>query len=808
MKNRTQVSLAIGAAFSAGLVGLSPGVLAQQQLERVEVTGSRVKRIDAETASPVQIITREDIERTGKTSIQEILRTVTADSNGTIPTSFTNGFASGSAAVSLRGLGVNSTLVLVNGRRMSTYGLADDGTRNFVDLNSLPLEAVDRIEVLKDGASAIYGADAVGGVVNVILRRNYTGASVGASYGQTGNSDGQDMRAYGSYGFGNLETDKYNVFFTLEASKTKNILSTDRGFIGQVDLRDRGYFDTTNGASRPYFGLGPTSNSPFGVTRTPPGVDARVNVIPCPGNTDPATGLCRFNRFTDQEVQPETERLNLFGRGTMNFTQTLTGYAELGFFNTKTKAAGTLGANNDAGVYVPGDPFNPLLVHGPMTLPANHPDNTFGVDRTYFTAPYELGGRDQETNNKVFRGLVGLQGSNYGWDWDTGLLYAKSTLKNDNLGFIIWDQMQAALNNGTYRINRSSLTSPSPTNPAVLAAISPTLSSEPTSSVTSLDFKASRELMQLTGGPLGLALGAEIRREKADDPGVPGTETGSIVGLGYSKFSMSRDVYAMYGEVVAPVAKWLELNAALRYDHYSDFGNSVTPKVGFKARPTDQFMIRGTYAEAFRAPGPAEVGGSSFGFTTFGILSQGNPDIQPEEAKSYTLGFVSSRWPAPASRWTSGRSIARTRSSRPIPTRSSAACRRPARLDENLGRAAEHVHLLRRGRQHWHGHRFLPERREDEDGWLRLLRAAPHEPGRQRPAVGAGVLDARQQARAHRRIRQLARLRRHPRASGAQLRHRGAEGPRHGDADLGPWTGGVDPGHQLRGLDHDGGPQG
>ncbi len=267
MKNRTQVSLAIGAAFSAGLVGLSPAVLAQQQLERVEVTGSRVKRIDAETASPVQVITREDIERTGKTSIQDVLRTVTADSNGTIPTSFSNGFASGSAAVSLRGLGVNSTLVLVNGRRMSTYGLADDGTRNFVDLNSLPLEAVDRIEVLKDGASAIYGADAVGGVVNVILRRNYTGASVGASYGQTGDGDGEDMRAYGSYGFGNLATDKYNVFFTLEASKTKDIWSTDRGFIGSSDMSSRGYFDMTNGANCPYFGLGPSSNSAYGVTR-------------------------------------------------------------------------------------------------------------------------------------------------------------------------------------------------------------------------------------------------------------------------------------------------------------------------------------------------------------------------------------------------------------------------------------------------------------------------------------------------------------------------------------------------------------
>jgi iron complex outermembrane receptor protein len=616
----------------------------QQQLERVEITGSRIRRVDAETATPVQTFTREDIEKTGKTSIQEVLRTVTADSNGTIPTSFTNGFASGSAAVSLRGLGVNSTLVLVNGRRMSTYGLADDGTRNFVDLNSLPLEAVDRIEVLKDGASAIYGADAVGGVVNVILRRNYTGASVGASYGQTGENDGRDIRAFGSYGFGNLDTDKYNVFFTLEGSKTNNIWSTDRGFLGQSDLRSLGYYDTTNGAPRPYISATtPTGNSPYGVTRAlpVPGAGARRNLIPCePALVDPNTGLCRYNTFSEAEIQPETQRLNFFGRGTLQLSQTMTGYAELGYFQTKTTSQGSLGANNDAGVYVPGDPFNPLLVHNPMILPASHPDNTFGVDRVLLYRPYELGGRDQETNNKVFRGLIGLSGTNYGWDWDTGLLYVKSSLQNDNFGFIIYNEMQAALNNGTYRITRPSLTSPSPTDPAVLARVSPTLSSEPTSSVTSLDFKASRELMPLAGGPLAVALGAEIRREEADDPGVPGTETGSIVGLGYSKFSMSRNVGAVYGEVVAPLAKWLEVNAALRWDHYSDFGSAVNPKVGFKVRPNDMVMFRGTYSEAFRAPGPAEVGGSSFGFTSYGILSQGNPNIQPEEAKSYTLGIV------------------------------------------------------------------------------------------------------------------------------------------------------------------------
>ena len=634
-------------AFGGSLAFGSAPLFAQQQqqLDRVEVTGSLIKRIDAETAAPLQIITREDIQNSGRTTLQEVLRSVTADSTGSIPTSFTNGFASGSAAVSLRGLGVNSTLVLLNGRRMTTYGLADDGTRNFVDLNTLPLEAVDRIEVLKEGASAIYGADAVGGVVNVILRKSYVGASIGGSYGQTGDTDGNDIRGWGSFGFGDLAKDKYNVFFTLEAQKTDNIWARDRGFIGDMRPQVVGILRRlTNGANRPYLLAGPSANSPYGVTRNapPPGSGPRINVIPCvPSDIDPETGLCRFNfRVDADEIQPETERFTFFSKGTMQLTPNMQGYAELGYFQTKSKAQGTLGANNDGGVFFPGDPFNPLFVHSPMILPASHPQNTFGVDRMYLSAPYELGGRDQETTSKVFRGLVGLEGTAYGWDYNTGLLYVKSELKNDNFGFIIYDQMQAALNNGTYLINRACLTCPTPTSAAVLGAISPTLSSEPTSSITQIDFRAARDLMNLDGGPLGLSLGAEYRWEKAEDPGVPGTETASIVGLGFSRFDMDRDVWAVYAEVVAPVTKWLELSAALRYDHYSDFGSSTVPKFGFRVRPHEQVLLRGTYSEAFRAPGPAEVGGSSFGFTTFGILSQGNPNIKPETAKSTTLGVV------------------------------------------------------------------------------------------------------------------------------------------------------------------------
>jgi iron complex outermembrane recepter protein len=633
MFKRTQICTGVLLAISGSVWVTS--VMAQAQT--VEVTGSRIKRTDAETASPVQILTREDIEKTGKQSIQEVLRGLTSDGVGSIPSSFSNGFASGSAAVSLRGLGVNSTLVLVNGRRMTTYGLADDGTRNFVDLNSLPLEAIDRIEVLKDGASAIYGADAVGGVVNVILRRNYSGASIGVSYGQTGKSDGQNTRVYGSAGFGNLDTDKYNVFVSLEASQQKNIWAKNRGFIGDSDLSSFGYYNTTNGAPRPYFGLGPTSNSPYGVARVinPDGsVGPRVNVIPCAGNVG-ANGLCWYNGAVEQEVQPAIDRLNFFGRGTLEFSPNLSAYFELGYFNTKTRSNGTLGANNDGGVFQPGDPFNPLVVHGGMLLPAAHPDNPVGGDALLFIRPQELGGRDQKTNNKVLRLVQGLQGSAFGWDYDVGASYIRSNLNNQNFGYIRYDVMQQAITNGTYRI-----TSPSQTSPAVLAAISPVLENNATSTIKSVDVKVSREVMKLAGGGLGVAFGAEVRSESANTPPVPYTDTASIVGLGYSAFSSSRRVYAMYGEVNAPVTSWLELNGALRYDKYSDFGDATNPKIGFKIKPVDQFAVRGTYSEAFRAPGPAETGGSSFGFTTYGILSQGNPSIKPETAKSYTLGLV------------------------------------------------------------------------------------------------------------------------------------------------------------------------
>jgi len=343
----------------------------------------------------------------------------------------------------------------------------------------------------------------------------------------------------------------------------------------------------------------------------------------------------------EQEVQPHIDRVNFFGRGTLAISPAMTGYAELGIFNTVTKANGTLGSNNDSGVYDPRDPLNPVFVHNPMDLPASHPDNRFGVAKVVGVRPNELGGRDEKLDNTVSRLIAGLQGTAFGWDYDTALGYIHSSLKDTRTGFIDYNAMQAAINAGTYRFSGLG---PSATSPSVLASFSYPLHTDPTSTVKLIDFKANRELMNLAGGPLGVAVGAETRWESANTPPVTGTDTASIVGLGYSAYTDSRRVSAVFGEVNAPVYKWLELNGALRFDHYSDFGNSTTPKVGFKLKPMDQFAVRGTYSEAFRAPGPAELRGSSFGFTNVAILTIGNPAIKPEKAKSYTLGFVAEPW--------------------------------------------------------------------------------------------------------------------------------------------------------------------
>jgi len=668
MFRKTKVCSGLMLAFSGTLaLGVAPA-FAQQTLERVEITGSNIRRVEAETASPVQVISREEIEKSGKRTVGEYLQTLSVDNQGSVPTGFGNGFATGSIAVSLRGLGAASTLVLLNGRRMAPYGLADDGQKVFTDLSTIPMEAVERVEILRDGASAIYGSDAIAGVVNIILRKDFTGVVAKASYGQSRYSDGQEKKASVTAGFGKLDSDRYNVFFNLEYLKSDKIGYRDRtrDWIGSDDVRTYGYalggtFFTPIGRETSSGSSSPVGNVRVGTAYVSlPGCGT---VLPTLSPPDPAGGCLTAPNKLFRDMLPEQEGVNFFTRGTLRIAGELEGYAEFGYSNKKSEFSNTPSGVSGSWGY-PGGPRNASSGTGAVVLAPSHPDNTVGGDRLRYLA-WDVGPRVTNNDNDFYRALVGLRGTVAGWDFDTALLHSETSLTNTRTGFLRYSVVKAALGDPTspyfpWRIgDNANLNSA-----ALYAAISPTIHADATSKMDIVDVKGSRELMQLPGGPLALALGAEYRRESTKLTPQTYTDQGDIIGLGFSAYEGSRNLYAVYAELAAPITKTLEASAAVRYDHYPN-DNSTTPKVGLKWTPSKMIALRGTYAEGFRAPNPAENGkGGLAAFTTardpvrcpggtalpgadaadcgqqIAIITTPNPDLKPEKSKNYTLGIV------------------------------------------------------------------------------------------------------------------------------------------------------------------------
>jgi iron complex outermembrane recepter protein len=208
--------VAFGGAILAEPVIAQQAQPASQASQRIEVTGSRIKRIDTETPAPIQVISREQIEKSGAASITEVLKGIPANNAGAFDENAQASFTPGAAGVSLRGLGAQATLVLINGRRVAPFGFASGGQTTFVDINSIPLDAVERIDIVLDGASAIYGSDAMAGVVNVILRKDFSGLQARGSFGQSSYGDADSKRVALVYGKGSLATDRYNFLVNLE----------------------------------------------------------------------------------------------------------------------------------------------------------------------------------------------------------------------------------------------------------------------------------------------------------------------------------------------------------------------------------------------------------------------------------------------------------------------------------------------------------------------------------------------------------------------------------------------------------------
>jgi iron complex outermembrane receptor protein len=673
------IALILAHAIGVGAFVAVPAVaLAQQadaqKVERVTITGSNIPRTDIEGPAPVQIITREEIERSGRQTISEIIHMLPSDNNGTVPSSFQSGFAHGATGVSLRGLSVNSTLVLVNGYRMATYGLGDDGQRSFVDLNTIPLDAVERVEVLKDGASAIYGSDAIAGVVNVILRKDYKGATASVDYGTSYKHDGDQKHLSGTLGFGDLNQDGYNFFLNVEGRNQDAISAKTRpSYIGTNDLTSQGYGDSRPGGY-PFDGQSLGRGSPQGTYLDLNTGDALRGQATCPPANIDANGLCRWSTKDYEQLQPEVHSTNLFGRLTKKISNDLEAFLELGLFDSKNKSLGTpsptratvFAINSNSVISQAIDvaaagslAYNPFSPSGGAATGANIPsDWTIGDPIRYYGATTDVGPRAQEDNSRLTRFVVGLKGTNANWDWNAAAGDITSKLESTLRGYLNYTAFSAAVLNGDYLPGGSN-------SAAVLAAVAPALTTNSKSESTFFSLNGTHEFAQLAGGPLSIALGTDFRREKVDSPAVPGTGDGTVLGLGYSKAVGSRDITAIYAEISVPLAKTFEVSLAARTDHYSDYGNSTTPKVGAKWTPIKELAIRGTYSEGFRAPNFSENGSSATAgyvpsFTdpvrcpggtavpgatgacsiNVGVVTTGNPSIQPEKSKSYTFGTV------------------------------------------------------------------------------------------------------------------------------------------------------------------------
>ncbi len=658
---------ALGTGVALSVIATVAAAQQTQKVEKIEVTGSNIKRVDVETVAPVEIITKEQIERTGQATVAEVIRNIPAAVSGSFNESFSHSFAPGASGVSLRGLGQKTTLVLVNGRRTAGYGFAQNLQDTFVDLNSIPTSAVERIEILKDGASAIYGSDAIAGVINVILRKDFRGGEC-AMIG--GYSEGKDeFRANGTFGFGDLAKDRYNVFGVLDYFKRDEILQSDTKFLHTRDLR--GYAGGRNFQSLTAGGtwrqLSPT-NALTNVHRAT--TDCRFDRI---DNTEAVNrGLIAAtsgfnlagNTFCAQDQNialsslPGTERIGFLGRLTKSFSDTMTGYIDLGLSHIETDQTFTDPFFQSTALQPTSVGLRPFAFN--INFAPGSAGNPFATNARYVGAFQDLGTRNQTIESDTFRILAGLTYTVGKWDLDSAVSFSKNEI--DQLGtsrlslsgvgsaFGVPTTLQPPVplsTASTYNLDRWTTNSEAVRNSLKL---SPLRHAE--SELKYIDTKGSTELWQMAGGPASLAVGFEYREEELNDVPSADAVAGNIIGQGITATNGSRDTTAIFAELSLPITRQIEGQLAFRYDNYSDYGNSTTPKVGVRWRPTNNLLLRANWGEGFRAPTLVEISPSVATFFT-GIIDPvfnaartvsgsftGNPSLQPEESTSLTAGFV------------------------------------------------------------------------------------------------------------------------------------------------------------------------
>ncbi len=624
------------------------------KLEKFEVTGSRVKRLDVETPAPVVSYSANDIEAKGYTNIGDFIQSLPFNTGSANSIYQTASFTRGAATANIRGLGSQRFLVLVNGRRAITYALTNSGNRSVFDFNSLPSAAIDSIEFLKDGASAIYGSDAVTGVLNVKLKKNYTGLSVMGQYGNTLDHDTAYTQA--------------SVVAGASTGSTRAMVAVDYKTSNANFLRDYGVTTTDYSTSGRGINQNSTLNFPANINLTAAQATAASAALGQPITAGlyvitggQPTGNVSLGSFTRVSVVPNENRYN--------FAQTFQRYPAYHYISTYAQfehdinenitAFGELTFSDNFTFYA----FTPGVINFPtegLTLPANSPYNPFGIALNSLLARTNFGPvRKFDTESISSNIVTGLRGTLMDrWDWTVAGTYGFNRVTTVARNAIRATTYQAALN-GTLSGFTGVFFNPfgPSTNPAIGNALFTTSTGSNRAEALGFDGSISGTLFELPGGDVGIASGLEFRQDSL----VTNPDTAAYLGSGGGlPLSGDRDVMSAYVEITAPVTKQLELQGAVRYEDYSDFGNTTKPKFGGKFRlpknPIANAIVRASYSESFQAPALGLLYASqTIGFSS-GLLQDplrpqdppqqqrivtgGNPNLLPEEAESYYAGIV------------------------------------------------------------------------------------------------------------------------------------------------------------------------
>jgi iron complex outermembrane receptor protein len=680
-------------AVLLALGALSLNVVAQTA-QRVEVTGSSIKRIEGETALPVETIKRDDIDKSGVTTAAELLQKISSNVGGLTDgasTSDVMGGQRGFNGANLRGLGVSSTLVLLNGRRLANF--ASPGDNSGVDLNNIPAGAIQRVEVLKDGASAIYGTDAMGGVINFITRKDYQGADANIYALSTAEGGGGKTTASISGGYGDLGKDRFNVFGSFDTQKLERLESSDRKFIQEYSLPDRlspqlssypfpanlrlttGQRNALN-ASTFLKGSGPggtwvpsTSYLNLGKASC---VDGGASILRPngPGGTEG----CAYNYMGNSEIYPKADKQNLMGRATFQVSDDHQLFVEALYSKSQTAYAASPATSGD----IRGADYGISL---PAALQAQ--TGITGPVRFRFRLQ-DAGRRTSEVNSEASRFVIGANGRLGEWDYDTAINHSVNKATDTDLdGWVSRNKLLDGIAKGLYNPFQPATNDTGKAFMDSIKIFGAARMAKGTSD--SIDGKLTRALTPMAGGDAMLAIGAELRREKTAFSATDALKANDVQGDRASSdelladASNKRDIAGIYAEIIAPFSKEWEAQFAMRHDRYKGVHddatnvttpdlNTTNPKIGISYRPSKTILGRASYGTGFRAPSIAELflpvrSGTTASFvkdpvsgetTQFDIDRYANPLLKPEKSKQFSIGVVfepSRNWTGSVDYW-------------------------------------------------------------------------------------------------------------------------------------------------------------